>query len=188
MLEIKLDEMLSDSDSLEGIARQIRAGAILVYPTDTVYGIGCNAEDTRAVKKLRRIKGTEHPFSVIAPSREWIDQNLETKFSEYLSQLSGPITLIMRKKQVMFLENASKEMRLGVRLPDHPIIKLISTAGVPFITTSANRSGEPVATNPKDVPKEWEKEIDFIIDGGILSGKPSRVIDISGDAPIVLRE
>ena len=62
MLRINLNEMLADSDSLEGVAKQVRSGAILIYPTDTVYGIGCNAEDVRAVKKLRQIKGTDHPL------------------------------------------------------------------------------------------------------------------------------
>ena len=95
MLRIKLDETLNDKDSMDGIARQIKSGAIFIYPTDTVYGLGCNAEDIRAVKKLRQIKGTDHPFSVIAPSKQWIQDRLNVKFPEFLEKLPGPVTLIM---------------------------------------------------------------------------------------------
>jgi L-threonylcarbamoyladenylate synthase len=183
MLEIKLDQMLSEKQSLEGIAKQIRSGAIFIYPTDTVYGLGCNAEDARAVKKLRKIKGTEHPFSVIAPSLKWISENLETGLQDYLKQLPGPVTLIMRKKRLI-LDAASNDYKLGVRMPDHPITKLIECAGVPFITTSANRSEQPPIKNVREISKDLEREVDFVIDGG----QPSRVIDISGSAPVVLRE
>lgn len=187
MLLIKLDEMLSEKESLEGIARQINLGAILVYPTDTVYGLGCNAEDIKAVKKLRKIKGTDHPFSVIAPSLQWISENLEVKFPEYLAQLPGPVTLIMKKKRLA-AEGASDGIALGVRIPDHPIMKLIELAGKPFITTSANKSGEPPATNISEVPKGIERQVDFVIDGGPLPGKPSKIIDLTGPEPVVIRE
>lgn len=187
MLLIKLDEMLSEKESMEGIAKQINSGAILVYPTDTVYGLGCDAEDAKAVKKLRQIKGTNHPFSVIAPSLRWIKENLEMKFPEYLSQLPGPVTLILRKKRLI-LESASENINLGVRIPDHPIMKLIELAGKPFITTSANKLGEPPATKISEIPKDIERQVDFVIDGGQLPGKPSKIIDLTGPEPVVIRE
>lgn len=187
MLRIKLDEMLADAESLEGIARQIKSGAILIYPTDTVYGIGCNAGDERAAKKLRQIKGTDHPFSVIAPSKQWIQENLKVSFPDFLEKLPGPVTLIMLKKGRM-LDAASLGSTLGVRIPDHPIMKLMEKAGVPFITTSANKSGQPPATNAGEIPRELERQVDFVIDGGQLAGKPSKVIDLTGPAPVVLRE
>jgi len=187
MLRIKLDEMLSDSDSLEGIAKQIKFGAILIYPTDTVYGIGCNAEDIQAVRKLRQIKGTDHPFSVIAPSKQWIQENLKANNPEFLEKLPGPITLIMIKKGKL-LDEAAVGLTLGVRIPDHPIMKLIEKAGVPFVTTSANMSGEPPPANPSEISRELERQVDFVIDGGQLAGRPSKIIDLTGPEPVVLRE
>ncbi len=187
MLRIKLDEMLSDMESLEGIAMQIKHGAILIYPTDTVYGIGCNAEDARAVKKLRQIKGTDHPFSVIAPSKAWIQENLKVNFPDYLEKLPGPVTLIMIKK-VRLLDAATAGLTLGVRIPDHPIMKLIEKAGAPFITTSANMSGQPAPASPSEIPRELERQVDFVIDGGALPGKPSRIVDLTDREPVVIRE
>jgi L-threonylcarbamoyladenylate synthase len=188
MLTIRLEEMLNDKDSMEGLSKQVWSGAIFIYPTDTVYGIGCNAEDEAAVRKVRRIKGTDHPFSVIAPSKEWISENLETNFTDYLSQFPGPITLIMKKRS-SFLDWAAKGATLGVRMPDHPFMKLIELAGVPFITTSANKSGEPTISGIREIPRELEREVDFAIDGGPApSGKPSKVIDLTGYEPKVLRE
>ncbi len=187
MLRIKFGEMLSDSNSLEGVAKQINNGAILIYPTDTVYGIGCNAEDARAVKKLRQIKGADHPFSIIAPSKAWIQENLKVNFPEFLEKLPGPLTLIMAKKGRL-LDAAAAGFTLGVRIPDHPIMKLIEKAGAPFITTSANLSGRPAPASPPDIPRELERQVDFVIDGGTLPGKPSRIIDLTGREPVVLRE
>lgn len=187
MLRIKLDEMLADSESLEGIARQIGFGAILIYPTDTVYGIGCNAADERAVKKLRQIKGTDHPFSVIAPSKQWIQENLRVGSPEFMEKLPGPVTLILMKKGKL-LDAAAAGLTLGVRIPDHPIMKLMEKAGVPFITTSANPSGQPAPANPGEISRELERQVDFVIDGGQLPGRPSKIIDLTGPAPVVLRE
>jgi L-threonylcarbamoyladenylate synthase len=187
MIILKLGEILEDSASMAGVVGQIRLGAIFIYPTDTVYGLGCNAENAQSVKRLKEMKGSSHPLSVIAPSKQWIYDNLKVGFDEYLDKLPGSYTLILGKPK-SFLKEACDGDKLGVRIPDSPIMKLIEQAGVPFITTSANKSGEPPAASVGELSRELSRRVEFVIDGGSLSGKPSTVIDLTGKEPAVIRD
>ncbi len=165
------------------IIKAIKSGAILIYPTDTVYGIGCNAKLAKSVKKIREIKQQfDRPFSVIAPSIDWIAKNLEIK-KEVREKLPGPYTFILKKKKECVAKNVTFDNTLGVRIPKHKFTKIIQEAGVPFVTTSANLTGEKA---PKSL-KEVKLKADYVIDGGTLKGKPSKVIDLTGK-PKVLRK
>lgn len=168
------------------ITKQIKNGSIFIYPTDTVYGIGCNATIPKSVKKLRTIKNTTKPLSVIAPSFDWIKKNMKIKNQDYLLKLPGPYTLIIEKKKKEFLKEVS-DVNLGIRVPNHPITHLITKAGVPFITTSANVTGEKTIKQIQDIPKKILDKIDFVIDGGLLDNKPSEVIDLTKKEPETIR-
>jgi L-threonylcarbamoyladenylate synthase len=162
----------------DNLSKEILAGKILIYPTDTIYGIGCNALDENAVNKIKEIKSRDKdkPMSVIAPSKQWIkencfiDEGLDT--DQYLP---GPYTLILKKKDLNFLSYLSSET-LGVRMPDNDFCKEIQKANVPFITTSVNLSGEKPANNIFEIKQEIINKVDFVIDAGELSGKPSTLI------------
>jgi len=160
------------------LARLIRKGNIFIYPTDTVYGIGCNALKEESVKKIKQMKGRDDvkPLSVIAPSKQWILNH--TKASKELVEkyLPGPYTLLVEKKDSKFLSYVSPTDILGVRIPKHPFTGMIKKADVPFITTSANISGEKPPSKLEDISPELLKKADVIIDGGKLSGTPSTII------------
>jgi L-threonylcarbamoyladenylate synthase len=185
MKTIKLDDMLKDKETRNDIIEQMRTGAIFVYPTDTVYGIGCNALISDSVKKIRRIKRTDHPFSVIAPASHWILNNLAVEARKSLKVLPGPYTLIFRKKEPFFLRDVSSLPTLGVRIPAHPITKIVRDIGIPFVTTSANLSGKRPIRKASEAKKL--KGVNFIIDGGTLANPPSIVIDLSGEEEKVIR-
>ena len=187
MKHIMLDDILRNRGLREGVVSAMKTGSIFIYPTDTVYGIGCNAENPSSVRRIREIKGTDHPFSVIAPSVEWIEYSLRADSKEYLKKLPGPYTLIFLKKGNM-LDEASRGKSLGVRIPKHGFTKLVEEAGVPFVTTSANISGQPVIRSVKDMPERLLGDVDFVIDGGELGGKASTVVDLTGVKPMILRE
>lgn len=169
---------------------QINLEKIYVYPTDTIYGIGCDATNDKLVLKIRSIKKRDKkPFSIIAPSKDWIKNNFEIIHPEYLDKLPGPYTLVMKPKNNSIIsKHISYSGKVGVRIPDCNFSKLVSKSEKPFVTTSVNISGEPHLVDPKKLKKEINSKVDVIIDEGILSGKPSTVIDISLKKPLILRK
>lgn len=181
---IKLKDLLKDKKLQKQIIKQIRSGAIFIYPTDTIYGIGCNALNSKAVKKIRKIKKTNHPFSVITPSKKWILKNFIIKHRKFLQKLPGRYTLIFRMKGKPVPEIVSKKT-LGLRIPAHQFTKIIQKARVPFVTTSANLSGEPVINQVESIT--FSNEVDFIIDGGILKNPASTIFDLTDEKPKKIR-
>lgn len=158
------------------LKKEILAGKIFIYPTDTIYGIGCNALDKKAVEKIREIKRRDQkPFSVIAPSFEWIKKNCIIDFN-LEKYLQGPYTLILKKKDKNFLSHVSETEFIGIRIPDYDFTREIQSAGVPFITTSVNFSGEKPANEIKEISGEILEKVDYVFNAGKLSGKPSTII------------
>jgi len=163
---------------------EIECGAIFIYPTDTIYGMGCNALDSFAVNVIRKIKKRYNkPFSVIVPSLNWIYKNcvVEEKDEKYLKKLPGKYTLILRSKNknAVCRETNLNSGTIGVRIPKHEISNLVSELGFPIITTSVNISGEDYLTRIEMLDNRIRKMVDFAIDVGTLNGKPSKVIDLT---------
>ena len=161
----------------------IKEGDIFIYPTDTIYGLGCNALIEESVNRIKEIKGRDKdkPLSIIAPSKQWIKDNLEIKEEIIEKYLPGPYTLILKKKDRNFMSYISQTETLGVRIPAHDFTKLIEKAGIPFITTSVNLSGEPPAKRLEDIKEEIMEQVDVIVNGGQLSGTPSTIIKEDGE-------
>jgi len=187
---IKVSEALKDLERVV-IAKAIREGGILVYPTDTVYGIGCNAEKTASIEKIIAVKGRDpsKTFSVIAPSKAWIAENSKitgenVKFIDNL--LPGPYTVIVKAKKGMPYV-VSKEGTMGVRIPRNEFCDFIRSQGAPFITTSVNLSTTPPTTSVREIPAALAQIVDYAIDAGELSGESSRVFDITGRELQILR-
>jgi len=159
------------------LIKEIKAGKIFIYPTDTIYGIGCDATNKTAVNKIKKLKKREKnkPLSIIAPSKTWIKQNLiiDTNLSKYLP---GPYTIILKKKNKRFLSQVSATDSLGVRIPDNKFTKQIQKSKLPFITTSVNLSKQKPITHPDQIQKQILKQVDYVIDAGTLNGKPSTLI------------
>ena len=170
----------------ETTVEEIVKGRIFCYPTDTVYGLGCNALISKSVKKLRRIKQASHPFSVIAPSKDWIEKNMHVPNLAFLGKLPGPITLIFRKRNSSFLKECSQET-LGIRIPDHMISEMIAKAGVPFVSTSANLAGERTIRKLSELPAALAKGVDIGIDAGRIDNLPSQVYDMTDESPKRIR-
>lgn len=156
----------------------ILKGEIFIYPTDTIYGLGCNALDGDAVNKIKKMKGrdADKPISVIAPSIKWIRDNCDVGSVDLEKYLPGPYTLILKKKRIDFLSECSRGETIGVRIPDHDFIKEIEDAGVPFVTTSVNLSGEEPIHNIDDISDDILHDIDIIIDVGEVKGVPSTLV------------
>ena len=185
-----------DYTKLKEQAKIIREGGIVVFPTDTVYGIGVNGLDENAIKKLYEVKNRPFtkPINFLVSSIEMIES-----VTEYITDIEyalikeffpGPLTIILKKnKNVPDIVTAGKDT-IGIRMPDENIaLKLIEYSGVPVATSSANISGNPNETNIDNIIKYFNTKVDYYIDGGISKiGVPSTIIQVIEGKPIVLRE
>lgn len=169
----------------------IIGGSVFIHPTDTIYGIGCNAQNSKAVKNVRQLKGrTTNPFSVIAPSYDWIKKNciVAKEAEEWLEKLPGPYTLILKLKNSCVAKEVSQGLKtLGIRIPNHWIRKLVAEAEVPVVTTSVNMANEDYMTSLEDLDPAIKSGIDFALYEGKKEGKPSRIIDLTEKVRIIER-
>lgn len=174
----------------EEIIQEIEAGAVFIYPTDTIYGLGCNALDSEAVMRVRKIKQRySKPFSVIAPSKEWIFNNLfvQDKYEKYIEKLPGKYTLIFKIKKKNCVVKEVARTTLGVRIPKHWISEIVQELGFPIVTTSVNITNKNPIQKLSEINKQMANLIDFAIDEGELKNKPSRVIDLTRKTPKIIR-
>ncbi|MBI2541565.1 threonylcarbamoyl-AMP synthase [Candidatus Woesearchaeota archaeon] len=173
------------------IIESVVDGSVFIHPTDTIYGIGCNAQDSKAVKKIRQLKGrTSNPFSVIAPSYDWIKENciVSKEAEEWLEKLPGPYTLILKLKSDCVAKEVNPGLKtLGIRIPNHWIRKIAAEAEVPVVTTSVNRANEDYMTSPEDLDPAIKSGIDFVLYEGEKEGKPSKIVDLTEEVKIVER-
>ncbi|MBI2581750.1 threonylcarbamoyl-AMP synthase [Candidatus Woesearchaeota archaeon] len=165
------------------IAEQIRSGAVFIYPTDTIYGIGCNALDKKAVDEIRKLKERPaNPFSIIVPSKEWITENciVTKEGKEWIAKLPGPYTLIFKLKNKNTLAKSVNQDQetIGVRIPDHWFSKVVEELGFPIVTTSANRSGKPFMTSLEDLDPKIKEGVDLIVYEGEKKGRPSKIVNL----------
>jgi L-threonylcarbamoyladenylate synthase len=178
MKTVKLSKALKSAE----MKKAILAGRIFIYPTDTLYGIGCNAEAKESVKKIMKAKGRneDKPLSVIVPSKEWISGNTKiTKENEKFLEVlfPGPYTVILKaRERIPFV--VSREGSIGIRIPRNEFCDLIRSLNVLFVTTSVNLSEEEPVYSIKEIPKEIKKIADYAIDSGRIEGRASRVFDI----------
>jgi L-threonylcarbamoyladenylate synthase len=172
----------------------IRDGGVIIYPTDTVYGLGCLPNITEAVKRVCVIKGrADRPLPIACvntnKARNLVDFN---PTAEKLAERfwPGPLMMVLpaRVSYSIWVTHGSKN--LGVRVPDHRIVQHIArlTGGF-IISTSANRSGEEPFKTAGEAAENLGKEVDIVLDAGEApGGQPSTVIDLSGESACILRK
>ncbi|MBI2130788.1 threonylcarbamoyl-AMP synthase [Candidatus Woesearchaeota archaeon] len=170
---------------------EIREGAIFIHPTDTIYGIGCTALESSPVRKVRELKGRQaSPFSIIAPSIEWVTKNciLDEKQKEYLELLPGPYTFILKTKGQPVAKEVNNGIgTLGIRMPDHWISEIVRDLDIPIITTSANKSRSEYMTSLENLDPEIGNGVSFIVYEGVKEGKPSKLIDLTDKVKVIKR-
>ncbi len=177
--------------AIEALAR----GQVVVFPTDTVYGLGCRIDDERAVRRLFAIKGRPltEPVPILLADHDQLAEyarfippaarSLITRF------WPGPLTIVVeRSARVPALVTAGGNT-VGARVPNHPVPRaLVRAAGVPIVGTSANSHGKPAPVTAQQVVYDLGDRVDLILDGGRSPlGQESTVVDITGESPRVLR-
>ncbi|MBI2208567.1 threonylcarbamoyl-AMP synthase [Candidatus Woesearchaeota archaeon] len=164
---------------------------VFIYPTDTIYGIGCNALNKEAVERIRKIKHrANNPFSVIAPSKEWIAENCEVNENakEWIKKLPGPYTLVLKTKEECVAKNVAPGLKtLGIRIPDHWFSGFVKEISIPIVSTSVNISGGDFMTSLEDLDEGIKAKVDFIIYEGPRQGKPSKIVDLTSKVKVIER-
>jgi len=168
------------------LLKKIKGGSVFIYPTDTIYGIGCDARNFESVKKIYELKETRNmPFSVIAPSKKWIIENcdIDSLAESWLKKLPGPYTIILRLKNKKCISKnvILNKSTLGIRIPKHWISEIVKELGFSLVTTSANKTGHPFMTTIKNLDSDIKEKVDFVIYEGEKENRPSTIIDLSKD-------
>lgn len=187
--------MTATTSDIEKAAEVLRAGGLVALPTETVYGLGANAEDPAAVGRIFQVKGRppSHPLIVHLGGAEHLDDWVKDvpQAARLLAEhfWPGPLTLVLRRGSRVPLEATGGLETVAVRVPDHPVaLGLLSAFGGGVTAPSANRFGSVSPTTADHVRAELGEAVDFVLDGGPCEvGLESTIVDVTGDAPSILR-
>ena len=180
---------------IQQVVEQLRSGAIICYPTDTGYGVGCDLFHPKAIKRLMQIKKRPagKPFSFMCSSLKDISDYAHVSNTAYRlmkKNLPGAYTFVLPGSKLVPKIMATKQKTVGIRVPDHPIcLRLLETLGNPIVNTSIPvESDHPVPTEAYEIDMLLGNRVEVIIDGGPVYPDPSSLIELTGDRPEVLRQ
>jgi tRNA threonylcarbamoyl adenosine modification protein (Sua5/YciO/YrdC/YwlC family) len=195
---IKLYEENPNEKHVRQVCDVLRDGGVIIYPTDTVYGIGCDIYQTKAVERIARIKNLnpdKAQFSFIVSDlshlseySRFVDNDV---FKLMKSKLPGPYTFILHASNNVPKILKNKKKTIGIRIPGNRIIlDIVRELGHPILTTSVHDDDEIIdyTTDPELIYEKYRDRIDLLIDGGFGGNVPSTVIDCTGEQPEIIRE
>ena len=176
------------------VVEKLRSGAVICYPTDTGYGIGCDMFNAKAVKRLILLKNRpkNKPFSFICSDLVHIAKYAHVSNTAYRllkKSLPGPYTFVLPGTKLVPKVMVTKQKTVGIRMVANPISQLlIATLGNPLVNTSLPEEEESPPADPFEIDLLIGNRVDLVIDGGPVYPDPSSLIDLTGDYPVVLRE
>jgi len=192
---IRIHKDNPDERKIREIVEILREGGVIIYPTDTVYGIGCNIFNTKAVErvcKIKNIKPADLSFICYDLSHIAEYANVSTPVFKLMKKaLPGPFTFILKSTNSVPKILHTKKKTVGIRIPDHQIPRMIvKELDNPIITTSLKDDDEIIeySTDPELIFEKYEKLVDVVVDGGYGGNIPSTIIDCSEDAFKIVRE
>lgn len=195
---IKIYEDKPSEAAIDSVVKVLRDGGIIIYPTDTVYGLGCDITNTKALEKIARIKGIKlekanfsfvcHDLSNIS---DYVKQIDTPTFKLLKRLLPGPYTFILPGNNNLPKE-FKKKTTVGIRVPDNAIaLEIVKKLGNPIVSTSIYDEDEVLeySTDPELIFEKWQNIVDLVIDGGYGDNQASTIVDLSqGGEPIIIRE
>lgn len=176
------------------VVKQLTNGAVICYPTDTGYGIGCDLLHQKAIKRIIQLKKRpkKKPFSFMCSDLKHISEYAHVSNTAYRllkKNLPGPYTFVLPGTKLVPKLMVTKQKTVGIRVPAHPICNLlIETLGNPIINTSVQLDdGDDDLSEPFKIEAYLKNRVDIIIDGGHIFPDPSSLIDLTSDYPEILR-
>lgn len=185
-----------DEEELKKCIETINKGGLVIFPTETVYGIGANAYNEEAVRKIYEVKmrPDEKPLSIMVSSIDEISKYaiISNEIEEKIIKkyMPGPITIVLKKKPGVFDYISSGKDTIGIRIPDNEIIlKILKEAKLPIVAPSANISGKPSGIILNEILKDFDGKVDICIDGGKAKlSEPSTIVKVVDNKPVILRQ
>ncbi len=194
---IKIYPENPNENAIAKVVKVLQAGGLVIYPTDTVYGLGCDITNTKALEKVAKIKGTKLEkanFSFICHDlsnlSNYVKQIDTSTFKILKRALPGAYTFILPGNNSLPKE-FKKKTTVGIRVPDNNIIRaLVKELGNPIVSTSIYDEDELLeyTTDPELIFEKWQNIVDVVIDGGFGGNNPSTIINLSDGEPIIIRE
>ncbi len=189
----KIYETNPSERELRRVVDALECGELVIYPTDSVYAIGCSLHAPRAIERLRRIKG-EGDFAVVFDSISQVSDYCRidnAAFRILKHNLPGPFTFILPASSRIPDKALEKRRTIGARIPDNAIARAIVTMlGCPMITTSVKSDDQDIeyATDPELIHERYGHDVACVVDGGIGEQIPTTIVDLTSDEPEIIRE
>jgi tRNA threonylcarbamoyl adenosine modification protein (Sua5/YciO/YrdC/YwlC family) len=194
---LKIYEDNPNEAAVKKAVEVLKNGGLIIYPTDTVYGLGCDITNLKAVEKVAKIKGIKLEkanlsfiCSDLSHISDYVKQIDTATFKLLKRALPGPYTFILPGSSNLPKVFKNKKT-VGIRVPDNNIIRaIVKELGNPIISTSIHDEDEVLeySTDPELIFEKWQNQIELVIDGGYGDNVPSTIIDLSGNEPEVIRE
>jgi tRNA threonylcarbamoyl adenosine modification protein (Sua5/YciO/YrdC/YwlC family) len=194
---IKIYEDKPNEAAIKKVVEVLKNGGLVIYPTDTVYGLGCDITNTKALERIAKIKGVKLEkanFSFICSDLSHISdyvKQIDTATFKILKRaLPGPYTFILPGNNNLPKE-FKKKTTVGIRVPDNAIaLEIVRQLGNPIVSTSIHDEDAVLeySTDPELIFEKWQNLVDMVIDGGYGDNMGSTIIDLSGFEPVVVRE
>lgn len=191
---IKINPINPQERQILKVVDCLKRGGIIAYPTDTFYGIGCDIMNKKAIEEIYKLKqrSQDKPFSFICSDLKDISQYAKVSNYAYKTMkrlLPGPYTFILEGSKMVPKIMLTKRKTAGIRVPDNNIcIMLVEALGNAIISTSATKPDGTLFHDPSLIHDYFSKKIDIVIDGGPIEGRPSSVIKLINDEPVVIRK
>ena len=181
--------------AIQKAAEVLSSGGAVIYPTDTVYGIGASVEDKNAIEKIHTLKRQrqDRPFSFVCSDLTHISEYAHVSnpaFKIMKRLIPGPYTFILPAARMKQLPKilVSKRKTVGIRVPDSRVtLAIVRELGHPILSTSATGENGDVLNDPDLIAERYRNSVELILDGGILTSDQSTVLDLTGDTPRVVR-
>lgn len=193
---ISISATSPEPDLIEQAAGEIKAGHLIIFPTDTVYGLGADALNEAAVRAVFEVKGRSFlsplPVLIADPSDvESLVAEVPTVAARLIERFwPGPVTLVLKKSARVPAVVTAGQDTVALRVPDHAVARaLIKRAGTPVVGPSANPAGRPAPADPAEIDARLSGEVSLVIDSGPAPvGRPSTIIDVTSASVKILRE
>jgi tRNA threonylcarbamoyl adenosine modification protein (Sua5/YciO/YrdC/YwlC family) len=172
----------------------LEKGGVIGYPTDTVYGVGCDLFNQEAIRKIHRLKKMEgkKPLSFICSDLKDISRYAHVSNYAYKMMkrlLPGPYTFVLTATKLVPKIAMTKQNTVGIRIPDNNIcLSLVRELGHPIISTSVYKPDEGLYNDPAEIEERFAKQLDLVIDGGVIVAEHSSIIDLTDEFPKVIRK